>query len=91
VVLSSDAGAAVHVVRNAPATKADEVPMTHNALNRIRHSIRPLSVFSFCGQPIAAPRDEYHVSTKDLPPCTECQRARERAQQMLGGKHRRLV
>ena len=63
--------------------------MANSSPNRIRHSIRPLSVFSFCGQPIAAPRDEYHMSTKDLPPCTECQRARERAQQMLGGKHRR--
>ena len=65
--------------------------MIQNVATRIRHSIRPLSVFSFCGQPIAASRDEYHVATKDLPPCTECQRARERAQQRLGGKHRRLV
>ncbi len=65
--------------------------MTQYSPTRIRHSIRPLSVFSFCGQPIAAPRDEYHVTTKDLPLCTECQRARERAQQILGGKHRRLV
>jgi hypothetical protein len=65
--------------------------MTQYSPTRIRHSIRPLSVFSFCGQPIAASRDEYHVTTKDLPPCTECQRARERAQQILGGKHRRLV
>jgi hypothetical protein len=65
--------------------------MPRNLQDRIRHSIRPLSIFSFCGQPIAAPRDEYLLSTKDLPPCEECQRARERAQQMLGGKHRRLV
>ena len=89
-MLSSDAAAAVLDVRNTP-TKAEEVTMANSSTNRIRHSIRPLSVFSFCGQPIAAPRDEYHMSTKDLPPCTECQRARERAQQMLGGKHRRLV
>ena len=65
--------------------------MTQYSPTRIRHSIRPLSVFSFCGQPIAAPRDEYHMETKGLPLCTECQRARERAQQMVGGKHRRLV
>jgi hypothetical protein len=65
--------------------------MTQPSPIQIRHRIRPLSVFSFCGQPIAAPRDEYHMATKDLPPCTECQRARQRAQQMLGGKHRRLV
>jgi hypothetical protein len=65
--------------------------MTQNSSTRVRHTIRPLSVFSFCGQPIAAPRDEYHMATKGLPPCTECRRARDRAQQMLGGKHRRLV
>jgi hypothetical protein len=65
--------------------------MTQNLSTRVRHSIRPLSVFSFCGQPIAAPRDEYHLATKGLPPCMECQRARDRAQQMLGGRHRRLV
>jgi hypothetical protein len=65
--------------------------MTQNSSTRVRHTIRPLSVFSFCGQPIAAPRGEYHLATKGLPPCTECQRARDRAQQMLGGKHRRLV
>jgi hypothetical protein len=65
--------------------------MTQYSPTRIRHNIRPLRVFSFCGQPIAAPRDEYHTTTRDLPPCTECQRARERAQQILGGKHRRLV
>jgi hypothetical protein len=71
-----------------PATK---VTMTQTSATPIRHSIRPLSVFSFCGQPIVAPRDEYHLATKDLPPCTECQRARERAQQVLGGRHRRLA
>ena len=90
-MLTSDVAAAVHGVRNTPRLKAEEVTMANSSPSRIRHSIRPLSVFSFCGQPIAAPRDEYHTSTKDLPPCAECQRARERAQQMLGGKHRRLV
>ena len=44
----------------------------------VRHSIRPLNVFSFCGQPIAAPRDQYYPATRDLPPCPECQRARDR-------------
>jgi hypothetical protein len=43
----------------------------------VRHSIRPLNVFSFCGQPIGAPRDEYFPATRDLPPCPECKRARE--------------
>ena len=65
--------------------------MTQYSPTPIRHRIRPLSVFSFCGQPIAEPRGEYHMTTKDLPPCTECQHARERAQQILGGRHRRLV
>ena len=90
-MLSSDAGAAVHDVRNTPATKAEEVTMTHSSATRIRHSIRPLSVFSFCGQPITASRDQYCLSTKGMPPCPECERARERAQRMLAGKHRRLV
>ena len=90
-MLSPGAAAVVHDVRNTPRLKAEEVTMANSSPDRIRHSIRPLSVFSFCGQPIAAPRDEYHVSTKDLPPCTECRRARDRAQQILGGKHRRLV
>ena len=65
--------------------------MTQPSASQVRHSMRPLSVFSYCGQPIAAPRDEYHMATKDLPPCAECLRARKRAQQMTGGKHRRLV
>jgi hypothetical protein len=65
--------------------------MTQHSTTRIRHSIRPLSVFTFCGQPIAAPLDEYHQATKDLPVCTECQRARERALQALAGKHRRVI
>lgn len=90
-MLTSDVDAVVRDVRNTPRVKAEEVTMANSSPSRIRHSIRPLSVFSFCGQPIAAPRDEYHLSTKDLPPCSECQRARERAQQMLGGKHRRLA
>jgi len=65
--------------------------MTQDSAFQLRHRIRPLSVFTFCGQPITAPRHEYHIITKDLPPCTECRRASDRAQQLLGGKHRRLV
>jgi hypothetical protein len=65
--------------------------MTQNSPSQIRHMIRPLSVFSFCGQPIAARRDEYQTATKGLPPCMECQRARDKAQRMLGGRHRRLA
>ncbi len=56
---------------------------------RIRHSLRPLSVFSFCGQAIAAARGEYQLATKDLPACEECRRARERAEEMLGGRRRK--
>jgi len=65
--------------------------MTLSSPTPVRHRVRPLNVFSFCGAPIAAPRDEYHLLTKDLPPCPECQRAREKAAQSLGGKYRRLV
>jgi hypothetical protein len=57
----------------------------------VRHSIRPLSVFSFCGQPMAALRDEYQLTTKDLPPCPECRRARDKAVLMHGGRYRRKV
>ena len=42
-------------------------------------------------EPIAALRDEYHLLTKDLPPCPECKRARDKAAQVLGRKYRRLV
>jgi hypothetical protein len=58
---------------------------------RVRHSLRPLSVFSFCGETIATARDEYRSLTKDLPPCPECKRARDNASLVLGGKNRRLV
>ena len=51
----------------------------------VRHSIRPLNVFSFCGQPIAAPRDEYYPATRDLPPCPQCKRARDQAALALAG------
>jgi hypothetical protein len=36
-------------------------------------------VFSFCGQPIAAPCGEYYPATRDLPPCPQCKRARDQA------------
>jgi hypothetical protein len=49
----------------------------------VRHSLRPLNVFSFCGQPIAAPRDEYYPATRDLPPCPECKRARDQVALVL--------
>jgi hypothetical protein len=48
-------------------------------------------VFSFCGEPIVAQRGEYHLLTKDLPPCPECKRARDKVALALGGKYRRLV
>jgi hypothetical protein len=63
-------------------------PMTLQSQTSVRHSIRPLNVFSFCGQPITLPRGEYQQATKDLPPCPECQRARDRAALMLAAGSR---
>ncbi len=65
--------------------------MNLNTQTNTRHRIRPLSVFTFCGQPIAASSDTYHLLTKDLPPCPECKRARERAALALSGRHRRFT
>ena len=65
--------------------------MTPNSRTRVRHSVRPLNVFSFCGEPIAAPHDEYHRLAKDLPPCPECKRVRDYAVLALGGRHRKPV
>jgi len=65
--------------------------MTPQSRRPVRHSVRPLSVFTFCGETLAAPRDEYHERTKDLQPCPECKRARDEAEAVLGGKRRRLV
>ena len=59
--------------------------MTPNSRTRVRHSVRPLNVFSFCGQPIAAPRDEYYPATRELPPCPECKRARDQVALVLSG------
>ena len=56
-----------------------------------RHRIRPLNVLTFCGQPISAARDEYHLLTKDLPACPACKRAHDRAALAFGGRHRRLA
>ena len=60
---------------------------THTQL-QVRHSLRPLNVFSFCGQPISAPRGEYLSATRDLPPCPDCERARTRAVQFLARNSR---
>jgi hypothetical protein len=64
--------------------------MTPSTETNFRHNIRPLSIFSFCGQPIVRRRDEYQLATKELPPCPECKRARDKAALALGGKYRRL-
>ncbi|MGA2113636.1 MAG: hypothetical protein ABSH56_02660 [Bryobacteraceae bacterium] len=56
----------------------------------VRHAIRPLSVFSFCGQFIATARDEHPAAPKDLPLCPECKRYRAEAALLFGGKRRRL-
>jgi hypothetical protein len=63
--------------------------MTRYSQPNVRHSIRPLNVFSFCGQRIAARREEYAQSSKSLPPCPECERARTEAALMRGGRQRR--
>jgi hypothetical protein len=55
---------------------------------QFRHSFRPLNVFSFCGQPVAAPRGDYFRATRDLPPCPDCQRARNAVARMLGVTYR---
>ena len=62
--------------------------ITSQTQPQFRHSFRPLNVFSFCGQPVAAPRAEYFRTTRDLPPCPDCQRARDAAVLVLGGTHR---
>ncbi len=63
--------------------------MTLNAQNGVRHNIRPLNTFSFCGRPIVAPRGQYLEATKDLPPCPDCKRARDKAALTVGGSYRR--
>jgi hypothetical protein len=59
--------------------------MRHMTSTSVRHSFRPLNVFSFCGQPIAAPRNQYYPATEHLPECPECQRARNQAALMIAG------
>jgi hypothetical protein len=63
--------------------------MTPHSQTRVRHSIRPLNIFSYCGQPIATPQGQYHLATKDLPLCPECKRARDKAAMTVGGGYRR--
>jgi hypothetical protein len=65
-----------------------EDDMTTQTQLQCRHSLRPLSVFSFCGQPIAAPREEYVRTTRNLPPCLDCQNARNRAARTLATNYR---
>jgi hypothetical protein len=62
--------------------------MTPQTQSQFRHSFRPLNVFSFCGQPVTAPRGEYLRATRDLPPCPDCQRARDAAARILGSTYR---
>ena len=63
--------------------------MTPPSQTTVRHAIRPLSAFSFCGQFIAAPRDGHHAAPKDLPLCPECKRNRDKAALLFGGRRRR--
>ena len=55
----------------------------------VRHCIRPLNVFSFCGEPITDPIAEYHLLTRNLPLCPACKRARDNAVIALGRKTRK--
>ena len=55
---------------------------------QFRHNFRPLNVFTFCGQPVTAPRGEYFRATRDLPLCPDCQRARDAAARILGSNYR---
>jgi hypothetical protein len=66
----------------------DELAM-HTQL-QFRHTLRPLNVFSFCGQTISGARDEYIRASRDLPPCPECQQARNRVVRVLAAKPHRL-
>jgi len=63
--------------------------MKLNAQTNTRHTIRPLSVFTFCGRPIVEARETYHLLTQDLPLCEACKRAHERAAQALTKGDRR--
>jgi hypothetical protein len=65
--------------------------MTLHTQTNTRHRIRPLNVFTFCGQPIAAARDEYNLLTKNLPACPACKRAHDRAALSVDRRHRRLA
>jgi hypothetical protein len=65
-----------------------EDDMTTQTQPQFRHSFRPLNVFTFCGQPVTAPRGEYLRATRDLPPCPDCQRARDAVARMLGSTYR---
>jgi glycosyltransferase involved in cell wall biosynthesis len=67
-----------HMTDSRPMNRLNliEDDITTQTQLQFRHSLRPLNVFSFCGQPIAAPRGEYLRATRDLPPCPDCQRAR---------------
>jgi hypothetical protein len=62
--------------------------MTPQTEPQFRHSFRPLNVFTFCGQTVTAPRGEYFRATRDLPPCPDCQRARDAAARVLGATYR---
>lgn len=68
--------------------RLSDIMTLNSRTGAVRHSIRPLNTFSFCGRPIAAPR-EYLESTKDLPPCPECKRARDKAALTVAGAYRR--
>jgi hypothetical protein len=67
--------------------------MTENdaTTRNFRHTLRPLSLFTFCGEAIAARGDEYQRLTRDLPLCPECRRVRDEALKAIAGKRRRMI
>ncbi len=50
-----------------------------------------MSVYAFCGQPIAVPRSEYLSESNRLPPCCECEGALDRAETRIGRTTRRMA
>jgi hypothetical protein len=67
-----------------------ENDMTAHRETLVRHTLRPLNVFTYCGQPTVGSRAEYLRATRHLPPCPDCQRARDRVMLMLQPKRRLL-
>ena len=82
------AAAKIKGVKVSGAMEASRAGLTPPPQTGVRHAIRPLSVFSFCGQPITGSRDERQLD-KDLPLCPDCKRHRDEATLLFGGRRRK--